>query len=485
MSHLLTVGTELEGRYRITGVIGEGATGVVYKADDLTIPGVQWAIKEIKETIADEEEKRDALAMFKGEAELLKNLNHPALPKIITIFSTGQKHYLVMEFIEGESLEKKFKDRGTPYTMNELLTWTFQILDILDYLHSQSPPVIFRDLKPSNIMITSGGKVKLIDFGIARLFTPGRTRDTQIMGTPGFSAPEQYGISQTDQRSDIYSLGATLYYLLSGENPETFNFCFPPVSQFNKDAPQWLTSVLSRALEKDSKLRFPSASAMKAEIQQNLEEDEARLLSTPPPRAIPWWSLSQSGFSLPWRAFSFCLALLFGSLIPCIGYVSGSAGIAGLAILAVFSVGSIVYHLIKKDLRTAFSSLVMMLASLAVLAIPAAVVLTGFYGTKDQDHFTECKSHLRTIGTALKLYAADNDRKYPPALDRLTPSYLKAIPTCDKSHEDTYSRSYSLSTTGDTYTVFCSGSSHKKITGFSDYPQYDSVNGLMTDPHDL
>ncbi len=112
LSNLLSAGTELEGRYRIIDVIGEGATGVVYRALDLKISGTQWAIKEIKDTIADEQEKRDALAMFRGEAELLKNLNHPALPKIITIFSVGQRHYLVMEFIEGESLEKKFKDKG-------------------------------------------------------------------------------------------------------------------------------------------------------------------------------------------------------------------------------------------------------------------------------------------------------------------------------------------------------------------------------------
>jgi hypothetical protein len=481
MGHLLPLGTVLQARYRITGIVGEGATGVVYVAEDLKIPGVRWAIKGIAESLLDEDEKRDALAMFAREASLLKKLNHTGLPKVIEDFSDGQSHYLVMEFIEGESLQKKCKERGGKLSLDEILPWMLQVLDILDYLHSHEPPVIFRDLKPSNIMITSGGKVKLIDFGIARLFVPGKMRDTHIMGTPGFSAPEQYGSQQTDHRSDLYALGATMYFLLSGEDPERFNFEFPPITSFNDKAPEWLSAVLARALQREPGQRFSSAALMKAQMVQ--DPDDRMALSGSPPQAPPQHAALDI-FSSPWKAFYYCFLLLCGTIIPCIGPLSGIAGFAGFAALAIYSLGAIVFHIFRKEFRAALSSGALLLTSCLFLIIPAAIAIPGYYRSRDQSMLTCCKANLRSIGTALEMYAGDNDRHFPPDLEKLSPRYLKVIPSCEKAMRDYYG-AYIVNADADIYTIFCRGEFHKSLLGQPDYPQCDSIHGIIVDPREL
>lgn len=267
MEKLLPPDTVLRGKYRITDVVGEGATSVVYAALDLSRPGTRWAVKEIISPLAaDEHETAEALEMFRREYEMLKELNHPGLPKVIDCFHEERGHYLVMEYVEGTSLQAMYEAQKRIFSPHELLPWTLQLLDILQYLHSQTPPVVYRDLKPSNIVITAGGRAKLIDFGISRHFSPEKECDTQNLGTPGFSAPEQYGNRQTDYRSDIYSLGATLYFLMSGRNPEDFSFKFPPVTRFNPGVPSWMSELLSHALEADHEKRLADLSLMRKQI---------------------------------------------------------------------------------------------------------------------------------------------------------------------------------------------------------------------------
>ncbi|MDQ7825942.1 MAG: serine/threonine-protein kinase [Candidatus Eremiobacteraeota bacterium] len=268
MHHELSAGTVLNERFSIVKVIGEGAAGVVYCADDLRETGQRCAVKEMAPLHAGEAERREALAMFRREAEILKCLDHGGLPKIIDFFSDGERHYLAMEYIAGENLHTIAKARSRPFDYRELAPWVLQILSILEYLHSQPTPVIFRDLKPSNILVTKLNRVKLIDFGIARLFAPEKTRDTFVMGTPGFSAPEQYGTWQTDGRSDLYSLAVTIYWLLTGEDPEQFAFRFPPVTQFNAAVPPWLEEALEKCLDEDPGRRFQSAAEMKGYFEE-------------------------------------------------------------------------------------------------------------------------------------------------------------------------------------------------------------------------
>lgn len=483
MDKLLAPGSVLQDRYRIVQFVGEGATGAVYIAEDSRHPGARWAVKEMTESIHDEREKQEALSMFVRECEILKKLNHSGLPKVIDSFTTDRGHYLVMEYIEGESLLAKFKAKDGSFTPQEIMPWVSQILDILEYLHSQSPPVVFRDLKPSNIMITAGGRAKLIDFGIARHFTPGKVKDTYIMGTPGFSAPEQYGGRQTDPRSDVYALAATMYFLISGEDPEQFSFKFPPLSQFNRSVDPWLSRVIAKALEVDPENRIQSAAAMKAQLKMRGDSPGVTQAPAPLVGAVAGsWYHSVMFFNSPWKTFGICMLLVAGSCIPFLGGMSGCLGFVGIILLSLVSLVAAIYHLITKDFRTASTAFWVMCASGAIMVLPLAVFLPGFLGASDSGNVTACKSNLKNIGTALEMYSTDYAGRYPTALSALTPMYLKTIPTCPGARSDTYSQSFRSSENPDAYTVFCQGLNHKKNIKSPDFPKYDSFSGLIEAP---
>jgi serine/threonine protein kinase len=181
-------------------------------------------------------ERPQAIQNFLAEARILSRLNHPNLPAFTDFFTEGTRHFLVMEFIDGNTLEELLEANHGPFSERRVLGWARQLCDVLEYLHNQQPPIIFRDLKPGNIMLTRGGRIKLIDFGIARLFRASGSQDTQLLGTPGFAPPEQYGSAQTDERSDIYSLAMTLFQLMTdsmndnGFGLKDVHFSYPHIS---------------------------------------------------------------------------------------------------------------------------------------------------------------------------------------------------------------------------------------------------------------
>ena len=186
----------------------------VYQARD-TRKGTLCAIKEMSLSTVAPDERPQAIQNFLAEAKILSRLNHPNLPAFTDFFTEDARHFLVMEYIDGSTLEDLLDRNVRPFSERRVLGWARQLCDVLEYLHSQQPPVIFRDMKPGNIMLTRTGRIKLIDFGIARLFKGRGSQDTQLLGTPGFAPPEQYGSAQTDERSDIYSLAMTLYQLMT------------------------------------------------------------------------------------------------------------------------------------------------------------------------------------------------------------------------------------------------------------------------------
>jgi serine/threonine protein kinase len=221
----------------------------VYKAND-TRQGNLVAIKEMSLSTVAENDRPQAIQNFLAEARILSRLNHPNLPAFTDFFTEGARHFLVMEFIDGTTLEDLLDRNKGPFSEPRVLGWARQLCDVLEYLHNQQPHVIFRDMKPSNIMLTRNGRIKLIDFGIARLFRYRGSQDTQVLGTPGFAPPEQYGSAQTDERSDIYSLAMTLFQLLTcsisenGFGLTNVHANFPHIS-----------SPVARALEKATSLR--------------------------------------------------------------------------------------------------------------------------------------------------------------------------------------------------------------------------------------
>lgn len=214
------MGTVINGKYRLEAILGRGGMGAVYLATHLGL-GQPVALKEMDGDFFDPQQQDAALRQFRQEAQILHELRHPRLPRVHDFFILDDDWYLVMDYIRGRPLSKVL-EVDHPLSEEHVLKWAGDLCDVLEYLHGYTPAIVFRDLKPSNIILDVDGEIRLIDFGISKLFQPGLQESTRTYarhsGTPGFAAPEQYEKS-TDPRSDIYSLGATLYALLAGRAP--------------------------------------------------------------------------------------------------------------------------------------------------------------------------------------------------------------------------------------------------------------------------
>lgn len=276
---MLTPGTLLQNRYRILHQIGGGGMGQVYLAYDSRLADKPCAVKELlPDPHAKPDEREQAAAQFRREAAILAHLSHPNLPNVSDYFEQDGNFYLVMDYVEGETLMDKLARSPEGLPEQDVVGWAVQLCEVLDYLHSQNPPVVFRDMKPANVMVTPEGTVKLIDFGVARLFDPGKGTDTLKMGTAGYAPPEQYaGQGQTTPRSDIYSLGVTLHQLLTGDDPTAHPFVFTPPNQLRRTVSPSLSDVVMRALNLDPGARFPSTVAMSQALRQATKPRGLRL----------------------------------------------------------------------------------------------------------------------------------------------------------------------------------------------------------------
>ncbi|MFZ2423565.1 MAG: serine/threonine-protein kinase, partial [Anaerolineae bacterium] len=267
--------------------------GAVYLAADRRL-GNKWvAIKEMSDAaITDPLQKQQAIAAFHQEAQLLAHLDHQNIPKIMDFFTENSHHYMVMEFVQGETLEAFLQQRAGVCDEQQVRDWALQLCDVLSYLHQQTSPVIFRDLKPGNIMLTPAGQPKLIDFGIARFFKAGRPGDTLIMGTPGYAPPEQYGHSQTDARSDIYSLGVLLHHLLTLHDPALTPFALPPVQQLNPTVSAQMARIISRSVGLRPGDRYQSVTELRQDLVATAVSSQAPTISLTPRRIRVWGGIA-------------------------------------------------------------------------------------------------------------------------------------------------------------------------------------------------
>jgi outer membrane protein assembly factor BamB/tRNA A-37 threonylcarbamoyl transferase component Bud32 len=256
--------TVLQKRYEVLAVQGLGGMGAVYRARDLRFSAVEKivAVKEMNNTAPDPRLRKIGIQNFEREANILASLSHPAIPKIFDYFSEDNRSYLILEFIEGSTLEDLSEERRQPFAQEEAIELALQVCDVLAYLHSQKPPVIFRDMKPGNLIVRHDGRIMVIDFGIAKVFEHGQ-RGTMI-GTEGYSPPEQYrGVSEP--RGDLYALGATLHHLLTGRDPRLeppFTFHERPIRLSNADVLPEVEAAISKSLAYDVQERFSSATEM-------------------------------------------------------------------------------------------------------------------------------------------------------------------------------------------------------------------------------
>lgn len=264
----------LKQRYRILGLLGKGGFGTVYKAEDMTLGNRLVAVKEMDESeLKSQQEIDEAIEAFEREALLLAGLHHPNLPHIYEHFEENNHWYLVMDFIEGETLDNYLgKALGKKLPVKEALDIGITLCNVLHYLHTQPKPIIFRDLKPANIMRTPSGHLYLIDFGIARHFKPGKAKDTISFVSEGYAPPEQYGKTQTTPRSDIYALGATLHQMLSSNNPSSTAFHFKPPRSYNSSVPSALDALIMQMLKLYEDERPASAADVKKQLQDILNQ---------------------------------------------------------------------------------------------------------------------------------------------------------------------------------------------------------------------
>ncbi len=269
---MANIGQIIENKYEILKRIGKGGMSEVYLAMDRNL-NKQWAVKEIKKKARDRNNEvviQSAIA----EANMMKKLDHPCLPRIVDIIDRKNVIYVVMDYIEGEPLSKILEQYGAQ-PQEIVIEWAKELAGVLEYLHMQDPPIIYRDMKPANIMLQPNGNIKLIDFGIAREYKEQNVEDTVSLGTKGYAAPEQFGgKGQTDPRTDIYCLGVTLYHLVTGQNPCEPPYELYPIRHWKPELSAGLESIILKCTQMNPQDRYSSCAELLYALQHYEEEDE-------------------------------------------------------------------------------------------------------------------------------------------------------------------------------------------------------------------
>lgn len=268
---MLEIGSLVDGKYKILNKVGQGGMSVVYLAMNEKA-NKQWAVKEVrKDGVLDFESVKQGLV---AETDILKKLNHPNLPSIIDVIDTEDSFIIIMDYIQGNSLNRALEEFGAqPQEM--VIAWAKQLCDVLGYLHSRTPAIIYRDMKPANVMLKPDGNITLIDFGTAREYKEKNLADTTCLGTVGYAAPEQFGgMGQTDARTDIYCLGATLYHLVTGMNPCEPPYEIRPIREINPSLSSGLERIIQKCTQRNPEDRYQSCAELMYALEHYEEIDD-------------------------------------------------------------------------------------------------------------------------------------------------------------------------------------------------------------------
>ena len=404
--------TRLNKKYKVIcprGKSSSGDTYVVRREEDK---------KEflLKEFIFSSKEKRDK---FLKEIQYVKKFDHPGLLKLHDIFCENERNYIVMDYVKGRTLEAVITDFSAPVPVDIAIKWVIEIGDVLNYLHTSFPsPVLYKDLKPSDIILTGKGRLKLIEFGSTSYYNPEMETDEFDLGTPGYAAPEQCrGERKSSVKSDLFSMGAILFQLLTAYNPSSSPFKFPPMKSLNPSLPDKLENILMKAVAIDPKMRYETAGEFKRELEGYLKTYLAGHKSSPgiKSRGTDILSLSKEKFK---------------------------------------------EAEVKKEKKMSFIQKV-------VIAVASILVLAGLISTKiimdrNKEMAIICKDNLQTVKSILEVYAEDNKGLYPSRLNLLekcnenskkyyeTP-YIEKLPLCPACNGDYYE----YKTNYETYTIYC------------------------------
>ncbi len=268
---MLEIGSLVDGKYKILNKVGQGGMSVVYLAMNEKA-NKQWAVKEVrKDGVLDFESVKQGLV---AETDILKKLSHPNLPSIIDVIDTEDSFIIIMDYIQGNSLNKALEEYGAQ-AQDLVIDWAKQLCDVLGYLHSRTPSIIYRDMKPANIMLKPDGNITLIDFGTAREYKEKNLADTTCLGTVGYAAPEQFGgMGQTDARTDIYCLGATLYHLVTGMNPCEPPYEIRPIREINPTLSSGLERIILKCTQRNPEDRYQSCAELMYALEHYEEIDD-------------------------------------------------------------------------------------------------------------------------------------------------------------------------------------------------------------------
>ena len=299
---MLKIGSLVDNKYKILSEVGHGGMSVVYLAINERA-NKTWAVKEVrKDGVCDFEAVKQGLVV---ETDMLKRLNHPYLPSIIDVIDTEDSFLIVMDYIEGKSLQSVLKNGAQPYEL--VIKWAMQLCDVLGYLHSREPAIIYRDMKPANVMLKPSGDITLIDFGTAREFkNRAMVEDTTCLGTRGYAAPEQFGgRGQTDPRTDIYCLGATMYHLITGHSPAEPPYEIKPLSYWDPSFyGSGIEHVISKCCQQDPNQRYQSCAELMYDLENIGDLDE----------------LAKRKRKQKWAAFISSVALFGVGLVGMLGF---------------------------------------------------------------------------------------------------------------------------------------------------------------------
>lgn len=268
---MLEIGSVIDGKYKILHLIGHGGMSNVYLALNEKA-NKQWAVKEVRRDGGKDQEviRQNLIA----ETSILRTLRHPNLPSIIDVIQEEDSFLILMDYIEGITLSKKLAVEGAQKE-EDVVKWAMQICNVLGYLHSMDPPIIYRDTKPSNIMLKPDGDVVLIDFGTARVYKDTADEDTSWLGTKGYAAPEQFGgQGQTDARTDIYNLGATMYHLVTGHNPAKYPYEIFPIRKWNKNLSSGLEAIILKCTKQNPEERYQNCAELMYALEHYLEMED-------------------------------------------------------------------------------------------------------------------------------------------------------------------------------------------------------------------
>lgn len=416
-------GDIIKNRYRILKHVGGGGQANVYLAEDTEDNDKDVIVKVLKFQSFSKRHREEELKLFSREAEIFGKFSHALLPMLYDFVTENGKHYIIEEYIEGNSLEAIIRSSTNPMDSREVLLFLSHTLDLLQLLHNQDPPIIVRDIKPGNIVIDRQGNPHMVDFTIAREHKPGKS-DTVRMGSPGYAPPEQYK-GMTDPRSDIYSLGATAYQMITRFDPSNRPFALPEIRNLNPQADRKLEAIIKKAISMDPDDRYQSAEEMKNDVNE---------------------------------AYSAVRVKTKSSRIQLhTARVLGIAFIVFLMLLGAFAL----YNFWEKSQERK--------------KLP-------------MKHAFSCSTNLIEISLALEKYAKAHEGQYPESLKDLTPRYIKSIPTCPVAGYDTYSASYkkgliSARASGKEvyrkiYTVYCKGNFHRNAVLGRNHPRFVKGKGL-------